>query len=181
MNTVNIVVLIVAIVAIAIAGWALLQREKTLKLKRRFGPEYDRVIDQEKNARRAETVLGERQKRVDRYSIRVLSPEERECFASKWRALQEHFVDNPHDAVAQADALVTDAMRTRGYPMTDFEQRAADLSVDHPTVVQDYRGAHEIAVRDTQGSATTEDLRKAMQYYRTLFEHVLDTRVLQHH
>jgi FtsZ-interacting cell division protein ZipA len=181
MNSVNVVVLIVAIVAIAIAGWALFQRQKTLKLKRQFGPEYNRVIDQEKDARRAETVLGDRQKRVDQYPIRILSQEERERFASKWRAVQEHFVDNPHDAVVQADALITDAMRSRGYPMADFEQRAADLSVDHPTVVQDYRAAHEIAARDTQGAASTEDLRTAMQYYRTLFEHVLDTHVLQHH
>jgi len=162
MNSVNVVVLIVAIVAIAIAGWALFQRQKTLKLKRQFGPEYNRVIDQEKDARRAETVLGDRQKRVDQYPIRILSQEERERFASKWRAVQEHFVDNPHDAVVQADASITDAMRSRGYPMADFEQRAADLSVDHPTVVQDYRAAHEIAARNTQGATSTEDLRTAM-------------------
>ena len=90
-------------------------------------------------------------------------------------------MDDPREAVAQADSLITDAMRTRGYPMSDFEQRAADLSVDYPAVVQDYRAAHEIAVRDTQASASTEDLRKAMQHYRTLIEHVLDAHVLQHH
>ena len=90
-------------------------------------------------------------------------------------------MDDPRDAVAQADSLVTDAMRLRGYPMADFEQRAADLSVDHPTVIEDYRTAHAIALRDAQGSASTEDLRKAMQHYRSLFEHVLDSHVLQPH
>ncbi len=120
-------------------------------------------------------MLQERQQRVEKYNIRTLTQEERNLFSAKWRAIQEHFVDVPRDAVAQADSLIGEAMRTRGYPMSDFEQRAADLSVDHPTVVENYRIAHGIAVRDAQGSATTEDLRKAMQSYRTLFEHVLDS------
>ena len=181
MNIVNIVVLIVAVVAIAIAAWAIIQRAKTRKLKSQFGPEYDRVIDQEKSAGRAEAVLGERQKRVEKYPIRVLTTEERDRFAARWRTVQERFVDDPRDAVAQADVLITEAMRTRGYPRSDFEQRAADLSVDYSAVVQDYRAAHDIAIRDAQGTVSTEDLRKAMQYYWTLFEHVLETQVLQHH
>jgi hypothetical protein len=180
MSTANIIVLIVAVLAIAMVGWLFIQRERTRKLRRQFGPEYDRVIDQEKNARRAETVLGERQKRVEKYPIRILTQEERDRFAANWRMVQESFVDDPRKAVAQADLLVTDAMHTRGYPMSDFEQRAADLSVDHPAVVQDYRAAHDVAMRDAQGLASTEDLRKAMQHYRTLFEQVLDTHVLQH-
>lgn len=180
METGNIIVLIVAGLAVAIIAWALVQRQKTRKLKQQFGPEYDRVIGQEKSSRRAEAVLGERQKRVEKYPLRDLSQEERDRFAAKWRSVQEHFVDDPRGAVAQADSLVTEAMGTRGYPMTDFEQRAADLSVDHPTVVQDYREAHQIAMLDAQGSASTEDLRRAMQRYRTLVEHVLDTHVLQH-
>ena len=180
MQTGNIIALVVAGVAIAIAAWALIQREKTRKLKQQFGPEYDRVIGQEKSSRRAEAVLGERQKRVEKYPLRDLTQEERDRFAAKWRTVQEYFVDDPRGAVAQADSLVTEAMGTRGYPMTDFEQRAADLSVDHPAVVQDYREAHRIAMLDAHGSASTEDLRKAMQRYRTLIEHVLDTHVLQH-
>jgi len=180
METGNMIVLIVAGVAIAIVAWALIHRQKTRKLKQQFGPEYDRVIGQEKSSRRAEAVLEARQKRVEKYPLRDLSQEERDRFAAKWRSVQEHFVDDPRGAVAQADSLVTEAMGTRGYPMTDFEQRAADLSVDHPTVVQDYREAHQIAMQDAQGSASTEDLRRAMQRYRTLVEHVLDTRVLQH-
>jgi len=181
MSTVDIVLLIVAIVAFALAAWALIQREKTRKLKDRFGPEYDRAIEQEKSSHKAEALLEERQKRVQKYQIRPLTREESDMYAAKWRTVQEHFVDDPRDAVAQADALITDAMRVRGYPMSDFEQRAADLSVDHPTAVEDYRAAHAIALRDAEGSATTEDLRNAMQRYRSLFEHVLDTHVLQHH
>jgi hypothetical protein len=157
------------------------QREKSRKLRSRFGPEYDRTLDREQSTQRAEAILAERQKRVEKFNIRRLTAEERDLFATKWRTAQEHFVDAPHDAVAQADALVTDVMRTRGYPMGDFEQRAADLSVDHPMVVSNYRTAHEIALRDVEGAASTEDLRKAMQHYRQLFEHLLDTRVLQHH
>ena len=180
MNTANIAVLIVAVIAMALAVWAILQRERTRKLKRNFGPEYDRVMDQEKSANRAEAVLGERQKRVEKYPIRILTKEERDRFAARWLTVQERFVDDPRDAVFQADTLITEAMRTRGYPMADFEQRAADLSVDYPAVVQDYRAAHDIAVRDAQGTLSTEDLRRAMQHYRTLFEHVLETHVLQH-
>ena len=180
MNTVNIAFLIAAVLAIAVAVWAILQREKTRKLKRDFGPEYDRVMDQEQNATRAETVLGERQKRVEKYPIRILTKEERDRLAARWLTVQERFVDDPRDAVFQADTLITEAMRSRGYPMADFEQRAADLSVDYPAVVQDYRAAHDIALRDARGTVSTEELRKAMQYYRTLFEHVLETHVLQH-
>jgi len=150
MNTTNIAFLIVAVLAIAFAAWAILQREKTRKLKRQFGPEYDRVVDQEKNPNRAEAVLGERQKRVEKYPIRILTKEERDRFAARWLSVQERFVDDPRDAVAQADALITEAMRARGYPMADFEQRAADLSVDYPAVVQDYRAAHDLALRDAR-------------------------------
>jgi FtsZ-interacting cell division protein ZipA len=181
MSTVNIIIIVLAVVAVAVAAWALFQREKTRKLKNTFGPEYDRVIEQEKNSHRAEALLLERQKRVEKYHIRALTPDECDMYAAKWRTVQEHFVDDPRDAVAQADALVTEAMRLRGYPMSDFEQSAADLSVDHPAAVEEYRIAHAIATRDAQGPGSTEDLRKAMQHYRSLFEHVLDTRVLQHH
>jgi hypothetical protein len=180
MSIENMIFFIVAIAAVAFAAWALLQREKTRKLKDKFGPEYDRVIEQESNSRRAEALLDERQKRVAKYNIRPLTHEECDMYTARWRTIQEHFVDDPRDAVAQADSVVTDAMRVRGYPMSDFEQRAADLSVDHPTAVEDYRTAHAIAMRDAEGSASTEDLRKAMQHYRSLFEHVLDTHVLQH-
>lgn len=181
MSSVNIIILIVALLAVAVAAWVLIKRKRTRKLKQTFGPEYERVIGEEKNTRRAEAVLDERQRRVEKYRIRGLTHEERDSFAAKWRAVQAYFVDDPRAAVAQADALVTDALRTRGYPMSDFEQRAADLSVDYPDVVENYRIAHDIAVRDAHESVSTEDLRKAMQHYRNLFEHVLDMHVLQHH
>ena len=180
MSTANMIIVIAAVAVAAIALWAFVRKERTRKLKRQFGHEYDRVTDQEKNSRRAEALLAERQRRVEKYRIRTLTREECDSFAVKWRAAQEHFVDDPHHAVAQADSLVTDAMRTRGYPMAAFEQRAADLSVDYPIVIEDYRIAHDIAIRDSQGSVSTEDLRNAMRHYRNLFEHILDTRVLQH-
>jgi len=180
MSAVNAIIWIIAIVAIGIAAWALMERERTRKLKRQFGPEYDRAIQHERSTRRAAAVLAERQKRVETYPIRHLTREECDRFGARWKAVQERFVDDPHDAVAHADVLIPEAMRACGYPMTDFEQRAEDLSVNHPGVVQDYRAAHGIAMRDAQGAASTEDLRKAMQCYRALLEHVLDTRVLQH-
>jgi hypothetical protein len=181
MSTATLVALIMAILAIALAVWVLRQREKTRKLKRTFGPEYVRVIEQGRNVRGAEAVLQERQKRVGNYRIRPLSREECNMFGSKWRAAQDRFVDDPREAVAQADSLVTEVMHMRGYPLADFEQRVADLSVDHPQVVEDYRIAHEIAMHDVKGPAATENLRRAMQHYRSLFEHVLDTHVLQLH
>jgi hypothetical protein len=181
MSTVSLIALIVAFLAIALAVWALIQREKTRKLTRTFGLEYDRVSEHEKSSRRAEAVLEERQKRVANYQIRPLSSEERNAFGAEWHARQEHFVDAPREAVAQADLLITEVMRVRGYPMSDFDRRAADLSVDHPGVVEDYRAAHDIATRDAKGPAATEDLRKAMQHYRSLFEQLLDTPVIQHH
>jgi hypothetical protein len=181
MSPVSLIALIVAVLAVTLAIWALIQREKTRKLTRAFGPEYDRVSEHEKSSRRAETVLEERQKRVANYRIRPLTSEERDVFGAKWHATQEHFVDAPREAVAQADLLITEVMRVRGYPISDFDQRAADLSVDHPGVVEDYRVAHNIAMHDAKAPAATEDLRKAMQHYRSLFEQVLDAQILQHH
>lgn len=180
MSITNMIILAAVIAAITVAVWAFVRRERTRKLRHQFGPEYERLSDQERSRSRAEALLEERQRRVEKYHIRALTREECDSFAVKWRAAQEHFVDDPHDAISQADSLVTEAMRTRGYPTADFEQRAADLSVDYPVVVSDYRIAHDIALRDSQKSVSTEELRNAMQHYRNLFEHVLDTRVLQH-
>jgi hypothetical protein len=178
MNTGTVIILIIAIVAIAIAFWMYFEREKTRKLKGKFGPEYDRLVDQERgNTRRAENILEDRQKRVSKFNIRRLSQEECDRFAGDWRVVQEQFVDDPRAAVSKADTLVIEALRLRGYPMGDFEQRAADISVEHPKVVDNYRAAHDIAERDQQGQATTEELRRAMQHYRNLFEDVLETHV----
>jgi hypothetical protein len=130
------------------------------------------------DARRAQALLEQRWKRVNRLQIRSLSREECNRFANDWRIVQEHFVDDPSGAVAQADRLVTEALRLRGYPMGNFEQMAADISVEHPDVVSEYRDAHDIAVRSERSQANTEDLRRAMQHYRNLFEHVLETHVV---
>lgn len=129
------------------------------------------------NTRRAEAILEDRQKRVGKFNIRRLSREERNRFAGDWRVVQELFVDDPRAAVSKADALVNEALRGRGYPMGDFEQRAAGISVEHPRVVDNYRAAHDIAERDQRNQATTEELRRAMQHYRNLFEDVLETHV----
>jgi hypothetical protein len=168
--------LIVSIVALAGVVFLFIERQKTRRLKSHFGSEYDRAIEQEGSVRRAEAVLGQRQKRVAKYPIHPLTREERDRYAAEWRNLQGHFVDDPRATVSRADGLVRQAMVARGYPMSDFETQAADLSVGHPTMLSDYRAAHEIAVRSERGQATTEDLRLAMQYYRNLFEEIADTR-----
>jgi hypothetical protein len=176
MDNSAIIALVVSIVALAGFVFLFIQGRKTRKLKSRFGPEYDRVIEQEGSVRRAEAVLDERQKRVAKYQIRPLTREERVVTPSKWRSLQGRFVDDPKATVSpRADWLVRQAMGARGYPITDFEKQAADLSVDHPATGE-YRVAREIAVRSERGQATTENLRLAMEYYRSLSEEIADTR-----
>ncbi len=137
---------------------------------------YDRLVSQ-LSPQRAATVLEEREKRVSRFRIRSLREDERARFAAEWKTVQERFVDDPKSAVASADKLIQEALKTRGYPMSEFEQRTADLSVEYPRVVEHYRTAHQIAVQAERGAATTEDLRQAMQHYRALFEDVLESKV----
>jgi hypothetical protein len=172
------VILVICIIAvIAIVAWLLLRKRRTQGLKSRFGPEYDRVMSQHGNARRAEAMLEQREKRVEKLHIVRLSSADHDRFASAWRADQARFVDDPKAAVVEADRLVTEVMQARGYPMSNFEQAADDVSVDHPQVVDYYRRAHEVAARNERGEASTEDLRKAMVYYRSLFEDLLETSV----
>src|SRR5690242_5463939 len=160
-----VVVAIVAAVVVVGILWMTVRKRRTEALKERFGPEYDRTLREHGN--RAETVLAEREKRVERFPIRELAADERERFITEWRTVQTRFVDDPNGAVADADDLVSRLMQTLGYPMSNFDQRAADLSVDHPRVVENYRAAHEIALRHRRGEATTEDLRQAVIYYRS--------------
>jgi hypothetical protein len=169
------IALIVSIVALGGVLFLFIERQKTRTLKSHFGSEYDRAIEQEGSVRRAEAVLGQRQERVAKYQIRSLTREERDRYTSEWRSVQGRFVDDPRMAVSRADGLVLQAMGTRGYPVSDFDGQAADLSVGHPSMLGEYRAAHEIAVRSERGQATTEDLRLAMQYYRNLFEEIADT------
>ena len=176
MDTSMVMVLVIALVvilAVAAAVWFYMQKQRTQRLRARFGPEYDRAIRAEGDARQAERVLQERQKRIERIEIRPLSQEERDRFARAWEQEQAHFVDQPREAVRNADRLVKEVMQTRGYPMGNFEQRAADVSVDHPVVVENYRVAHNIAQRAEQGDTGTEELREALIHYRALFADLL--------
>lgn len=164
------VAIVVAIVAV------LITRKRTSDhLKQQFGPEYDRTVKQHGDARHAEPVLIAREKRVEKLSLRPLSPVDRERYAGEWASVQRRFVDDPSMAVTQAEKLVTTVMTARGYPMGDFEQRAEDISVNYPTVVQNYRSAREITLRHAQGQSTTEDLRQSMVYFRSLFDELLDS------
>jgi hypothetical protein len=164
------IVTILVIVAVAL----IVRRRRTEELKRRFGPEYDRtVLEQHGDARVAEAALAEREKRVEKFPLRALSAVDHEAYAMEWAAVQRRFVDDPSAAVGSADRLVGRAMIDRGYPMTDFEQQAADISVSYPVVVQNYRAGHEIVMRHADGHATTEELRQAMIHYRTLFDELL--------
>lgn len=174
-----IIIIAVAVIALLIVIWAVMRRRnRIVVLRQNFGPEYERVV-KEQGAARAETILLERQKRVEKFSLRTLAVDERERFIIEWRIIQSRFVDDPAMAVKEADALVTRLMQLRGYPMTDFEQRAADISVHYPRVVDNYRAAHEVALRHQRGEANTEDLRNSMIYYRTLFDELLETNAVR--
>lgn len=174
-NIVLIVVIAIAVVALAIVGWVFWRKARTKKLRRKFGSEYDRAVTQIGDWRKAEDELEAREKRVEKLKIRTLSPDEQKRFAERWAAAQARFVDDPRGAVADANGLIKEVMQACGYPMGDFEQRAADISVDHPRVVSNYRAAREIAVRSDEGKASTEDMRQAFVYYRALFDELLET------
>lgn len=166
----------VAVVALALLAIWLMQRNRSARLRQRFGPEYERSLHQHGSAAAAERELADRERRVAKLDIRPLSKDASARFAELWMLTQKRFVDAPGQAVIEADQLVGEVMRTRGYPMTDFEQRAADISVDHPRVVSNYRAARAIVDRHTRGESTTEDLRQALVHYRELFADLLDLR-----
>lgn len=164
-----------AIVVIGVVVSALRTR-RTHGLQERFGSEYDRVAADAPSRREAESELREREKRREELDIRPLDQSDRDRFRNRWQDVQAEFVDDPADAVLHADALIQEVMRTRGYPVDDFESRSADLSVDHPDVVEYYRAAHGIAVAHERGSAGTEELRHAVQHYRRLFDELVGSR-----
>ncbi len=168
------IVIVVAVVVIAIAAFITVSRKRrSTHLKERFGAEYDRAILQRGDSAKAESELLKREKRVDSFTIKELTPAARDRFAQEWTTIQSRFVDDPAIAVNEADSLVNRVMATRGYPMADFEQRAADISVTHPAVVQNYRAARIFLKRYGRGEAGTEDLRQAMVHYRSLFDELL--------
>jgi len=169
-----IVVIIVVIVAAAVTVWSIMSRRRTQHLRNQFGPEYDRLLKEQGGQRNAEEELLRREKRVQKLAIHQLEPQQRDRFAQSWHADQARFVDDPKGAVVEADRLVTEVMKARGYPVGDFEQRIGDISVDHGRVVENYRAACAIAQRQKRGETNTEDLRKAMIYYRELFDDLLE-------
>jgi glucose-6-phosphate dehydrogenase assembly protein OpcA len=170
----TLVIVIVAIVIVAVVVGAMqMQRRRSARLQDRFGPEYERVVADTGNRRQGESELAIREERREQLDIRPLDADARDRYSAAWQEVQARFVDSPNDAVGEADRLVHQVMRDRGYPMDDFDQRAADVSVDHAGVVADYRAAHDISERNDVGEATTEDLRRAMVHYRALFEDLL--------
>ena len=151
-------------------------RRRSDHLKSRFGPEYERTLRESGDRRRAEHELERREKRVERLHIHPLSPRHRDQFVAAWRNDQARFVDDPSGAVTEADRLVQEVMKYRGYPVSDFDRRVEDISVDHPHLVENYRAARDLAERNRRGEANTEELRKALVYYRALFEELLEAQ-----
>ncbi len=176
MDTQTWIVLVILLVAVIIglAAYIYVQRTRSQHLQRRFGPEYDRTLSRHGNQSAAEAELRAREERVRKLHLIPLSTADAGRFSEAWRDVQNRFVDDPKAAVRDADRQVQDLMTKRGYPMGNFEQQAADISVDHPTVVEHYRRAHEIALRSEGGTADTEELRKAIVHYRALFEELLE-------
>jgi hypothetical protein len=175
----KLIVLAVVVLLVIVVGIALYVRKRkktTAELRDRFGPEYDRAVRQHGSERKAEAKLADREARVEMLKIRDLDLAERERYVSQWQAVQSRFVDFPKGAVTEADELVCSLMQARGYPVTDFDQRAADISVDHPRVVENYRSAHNIALRLGRGEASTEELRTAMIHYRSLFDELVQSQ-----
>jgi hypothetical protein len=167
------IIIVVALVAIVAIAWTAWRKQRTGALRERFGPEYDRTATEAGSRREAESELSSRMRRREELDVRPLTPASADRYLARWREVQARFVDAPKDAVADSDRLVQDVMRERGYPVEDFDQRAADLSVDHGDVVDNYRAGHAIALACTADRASTEDLRQAVVHYRVLFERLV--------
>jgi hypothetical protein len=173
LNLVILIAILAVVLAIGIGLWVTIRNRRTQNLRTKFGAEYDKTISEHGNRSQAEAELQNRANRVAKFNIQPLKSEDRLKYTEDWRREQALFLDNPRSAVNHADLLVRDVMLSRGYPVSDFDQNAADLSVDHPALVENYRIAHEIALRESSGPGTTEDLRKAMVSYRALFDDLL--------
>jgi len=177
MSIAAIVIIVAAVAIVGAAAWYVaLQRRHTDDLRTRYGSEYTRTVSELGSQRRAEHELERRQERVEALDIHPLAVEQRTRFAQEWRNVQSLFVDDPGGAITRADGLVEEVMKVRGYPVSDFDQRAADLSVHHAHVIENYRAARDIATRHRRGAASTEELRRAMVHYRELFEDLLEDR-----
>ena len=169
-----VLIAIAVIVVLAVVVWQALARRRTGRLQQQFGPEYDRTLGNADSKRDAEAELQAREERRQEFEIRPLSQAARDRYLQSWQRVQAQFVDDPRSAVASADSLLRSVMAERGYPVEDFDQRAADLSVDHPQVVENYRHGHRLAQASADGSDSTEDLRQAMRHYRALFDELVE-------
>ncbi|HEV7853049.1 MAG TPA: hypothetical protein VGP27_17095 [Mycobacterium sp.] len=168
-----VLIAVLVLVVVAVAGWSVARRRRSERLKEHFGPEYDRTVGDLGEQRAAEAELLAREKKRKKLDIVDLTPEVRQEHAVVWARVQTDFVDDPQDAVGRAERLVTRVMRERGYPIDDFDHRAADISVDHPDIVENYRGAHAIYQSQHDGDISTEDARQAFVHYRALFDRLL--------
>jgi len=177
MNTTYLIIAVVLVLVImgAILGPIFARRKRSERLHDHFGPEYDHTVQALGDEKKAQTELDERQKHVKALDIRPLSVGERERYLADWTAVQSKFVDEPGQAIVDADRLIMEVMQLRAYPVSDFEQRAADISVSYPALVSNYRAARRIALKNEQHEANTEELRQAVIYYRSLFEELLET------
>ena len=180
MSTTYIIIAVVAVLVVVgvILGLVFFPRKRSQKFQNKFGPEYDRTVQTAGNEKKAQTELNQRQKHVNEMNIRPLSVSERERYQAEWTAIQAKFVDQPGQATIEADHLIMEVMKVRAYPVSDFDQRAADVSVNYPTLVSNYRAAREIAIKNEQHSANTEELRQALIYYRSLFDELLKDETL---
>ncbi len=176
MDTTTIVIVIVVLVIVGvILGLVFSRRNRSKQLHEKFGPEYDHAVEAKGSEKKAQAELIERQKHVETLEIRPLTVSEHDRYLAEWTAVQSKFVDEPGQAIVDADRLIMEVMQLRGYPVSDFDQRAADISVNYPALVTNYRGAREIADKNKLGQANTEEMRQAMIYYRSLFEELLKT------
>ncbi len=178
MNTetlIPILIAVAALIAASLLAWLAIRRWRSQKLRGKFGPEYDYTIEKVGDRRAAEETLAEREKRVSKLEIRALHDDEIERYHREWVEIQADFVDDPSKSVEDANRLITEVMIARGFPVADFEQRAADLSVMYPEFVPNYRSAYDIALTNQRNGASTEELRQAMVYYRSLFKELLGT------
>jgi len=178
-NTTYIIIIVLVLVILgAVLGLVIARRRRSEQLHDKFGPEYDHTVQTMGDEKKAQTELNERQKHVEALDIHPLSVSERERYLADWTAVQSKFVDDPRQAIVDADRLIIEVMQLRAYPVSDFEQRAADLSVNYPDLVSNYRAAREIAIKNKQNLADTEELRQAMVYYRSLFDELLGTETV---
>ena len=169
----NLLIILAVVAIVAVAAWLLMSRRRSEHLKDRFGPEYERQVEEAGSRSKAESDLAAREKRVSKLTIRPLTPADQDRFLDRWTKVQATFVDDPERSIDYADALLAEVMSARGYPVSEFEQRAGDISVDHPNVVQHYRAGHDIALRHSRGEADTDELRQALIHSRARFEELV--------